>query len=78
MIMVVAHFTPIERTNYRIGLPRPGFWREILNTNSSFYGGSNSGNGSGLASEDYPFDDLPQSAEFTLPPCSTMIFKLEG
>jgi 1,4-alpha-glucan branching enzyme len=78
MIIVVAHFTPIERTNYRIGLPRPGFWREILNTNSSFYGGSNSGNGSGLASEDYPFDDLPQSAGFTLPPCSTIIFKLEG
>ena len=78
MVLVVAHFTPIERTNYRIGLPRPGFWREILNTNSSFYGGSNSGNGSGLASEAHPFDELPQSAEFTLPPCSTMIFKLEG
>jgi len=78
MVLVVAHFTPIERTNYRIGLPRPGFWREILNTNSSFYGGSNSGNGSGLAAEAHPFDELPQSAEFTLPPCSTMIFKLEG
>tara|TARA_B100000212_G_scaffold342406_1_gene329403 strand:- start:19367 stop:21577 length:2211 start_codon:yes stop_codon:yes gene_type:complete len=78
MVLVVAHLTPIERSNYRIGLPRPGFWREILNTNSSFYGGSNSGNGSGLASEAHPFDELPQSAEFTLPPCSTMIFKLEG
>lgn len=78
MVMVVAHFTPIERTNYRIGLPRPGFWREILNTNSKFYGGSDSGNGSGLVSEVHPFDDLDQSAEFTLPPCSTMIFKSEG
>ncbi len=78
MIMVVAHFTPIERTNYRMGLPRPGFWREILNTNSKFYGGTDTGNGSGLTSEAYPFDDLDQSAEFTLPPCSTMIFKSEG
>ncbi len=78
MIMVVAHFTPIERMNYRIGLPRSGFWREVLNTNSSFYGGNNSGNGSGLASEDHPFDDLDQSAEFTLPPCTTMVFKWEG
>lgn len=78
MVMVVGHFTPIERTNYRIGLPRPGFWREVLNTNSSFYGGSNTGNGSGVTTEPRPFDDLDQSAEFTLPPCSTMIFKFEG
>jgi len=78
MVMVVAHFTPVERTNYRIGLPRAGFWREILNTNSKFYGGTDSGNGSGVNFEAKPFDDLDQSAEFTLPPCATMIFKFEG
>ncbi len=77
IVMVVAHFTPIERTNYRIGLPRPGYWKEIMNTNSKFYGGSDSGNGAGITSEPQPFDDLEQSAEFTLPPCTTLVFKLE-
>jgi 1,4-alpha-glucan branching enzyme len=55
-----------------------GFWREILNTNSSFYGGDDAGNGSGVVSEAIPFDDCDNSAEFVLPPCSTMIFKWEA
>ena len=75
--MIVAHFTPVERRNYRIGVPCAGYWREILNTNSSFYGGDDAGNGSGVASEAIPFDDCKHSAEFVLPPCSTMIFKWE-
>ena len=76
-VMIVAHFTPVERRNYRIGVPCAGYWREILNTNSSFYGGDDAGNGSGVASEAIPFDDCKHSAEFVLPPCSTMIFKWE-
>jgi 1,4-alpha-glucan branching enzyme len=77
-LMIVGHFTPVERRNYRIGVPCAGFWREILNTNSSFYGGDDAGNGSGVVSEAIPFDDCDNSAEFVLPPCSTMIFKWEA
>ena len=68
IVMVVCHFTPVERNNYRIGLPRAGYWKEVLNTNSGFYGGSDLGNGSGIHSESLAFDDLDQSAEFVLPP----------
>ncbi len=78
MVLVVAHFTPVDRHNYRIGLPRAGFWREILNTNSGFYGGTNSGNGPGVRSEGQSFDSCDQSAEFLLPACSTSIFKWEA
>ena len=78
IVMVLCHFTPVERNNYRIGLPRAGYWKEVLNTNSGFYGGSDLGNGYGIHSESLAFDDLDQSAEFVLPPCSTMVFKWEG
>ena len=78
IVMVLCHFTPVERNNYRIGLPRAGYWKEVLNTNSGFYGGSDLGNGFGIHSESLAFDDLDQSAEFVLPPCSTIVFKWEG
>lgn len=77
-IMVIAHFTPVLRENYRIGLPEAGFWREILNTNSEFYGGDNAGNGEGVRSDLKEFDSCLQSAEFLLPPNSTMFFRWEG
>jgi len=77
-VMVIAHFTPLERRNYRIGLPRAGYWREIMNTNSSFYGGNDAGNGSGINSEAVEFDDCEQSAEFVIAPNTTMIFKWEA
>ncbi len=78
IIMVVGHFTPIARHDYRIGLPRAGRWNEILNTNSSFYGGDNEGNGNGIASEPVEFDGCDQSGTFVLPPNTTMIFKWQG
>jgi len=72
-LLVIGHFTPIDRLEYRIGLPEKGFWREILNTNSEFYGGSNLGNGPGVNSEAESWDGFDQ-----LPASSTMIFKWEG
>jgi len=77
-ILVVGHFTPLARENYRIGLPSPGHWREILNTDSAYYGGSNLGNANGVNSEHVDFDSFMQSGLFTLPPCSTLFFKWEG
>ena len=75
-LMVIGHFTPITRTKYRIGVPDAGYWREILNTDSQFYGGSNVGN-LGVKTEPVEWDGFAQSAEFTLPPLSTIILKLE-
>ena len=77
-LLVIGHFTPCERPAYRMGLPEAGYWREILNTNSGFYGGTNTGNGKGLLSQPLEFDGCAQSAEILLPPNATLIFKHEG
>ncbi|MFC0536399.1 1,4-alpha-glucan branching protein GlgB [Pelagicoccus mobilis] len=77
-ILVIGHFTPVTLENYRIGLPSAGHWREILNTDSEYYGGSNAGNVNGVNSEPIEYDNFPQSGEFTLPPLSTLYFKWEG
>ncbi len=77
-ILVIGHFTPMVRENYRIGLPSAGHWREILNTDSSFYGGSNIGNVNGVNTESVEYDSFAQSGQFTLPPVSTLYFKWEG
>ncbi|GIW53728.1 MAG: hypothetical protein KatS3mg082_0132 [Nitrospiraceae bacterium] len=44
LILVVCNFTPVPRVNYRIGAPRGGFWKELLNSDAREYGGSGMGN----------------------------------
>jgi 1,4-alpha-glucan branching enzyme len=75
LFLAVGHFTSIIRSNYRIGVPRPGFWKEVLNTNSQFYGGNGLGNDGGRLAEPIPSDGLSQSIVLNLPPLSTAIFK---
>ncbi len=75
MFMVVGHYTPLHRQNNRIGAPRPGFWQEVINTNSQYYGGSGTGNQGGRTTENVAADGCGQSLLLTLPPLSTMIFK---
>ncbi len=75
LFAVVGHFTPTIRRDYRLGVPRRGFWKEVLNTNSQYYGGSGLGNDGGRATEDVPADSHSQSLVLTLPPLSTTIFK---
>ncbi len=77
-ILVVGHFTPVERAGYRIGLPDAGHWSEILNTDSAFYGGGDRGNIHGIESQPVDYDGFAQSGEFFLPPLSTLIFKWQG
>ncbi len=72
---VVGHYTPVERPGYRIGVPRRGFWKEVINTNSSYYGGGGLGNDGGRMTEDVASDGFEQSLLLTLPPLSTTIFK---
>jgi 1,4-alpha-glucan branching enzyme len=73
-VAVVLNLTPVARPNYRLGLPVGGFWREAINSDSGFYGGSNQGNFGGVTAEQHPSHQQPFSASFTLPPLSVMAF----
>jgi 1,4-alpha-glucan branching enzyme len=68
----VANLSPTPRTGYRLGLPRSGRWREALNTDSTFYGGSDVGNLGAVEAEPIPWHGQPVSAEITLPPLASV------
>ena len=74
LFMVVGHFGGAVRS-YRVGVPRRGYWREAINTNSSFYGGNGLGNDGGREAEGVPCDGFDQSVSLTLPPFTTVILK---
>ncbi len=74
-VVVILNLTPVTRHHYRIGLPRPGQWLEVLNSDAAVYAGSNVGNLGGVLSEDLDWHNQSYSAEFTLPPMSIMAFR---
>jgi len=65
------------RQNYRLGVPRSGFYREIINTDAETYGGSNVGNLGGVHSEPVPWMGREHSILIQLPPLGTLAFKAE-
>ena len=73
-VIVILNMTPEARFGYRVGLPKDGLWREILNSDAQRYGGSNVGNLGGVIAEDYTVHGQPYSAPFTLPPLSIVAF----
>jgi 1,4-alpha-glucan branching enzyme len=70
---VVSNFTPVPREAYRIGVPLPGFYQEVLNTDASLYGGGNVGNLGGVSAEETESHGQPCSLSLTIPPLATMI-----
>ncbi len=76
-VLVVCNFTPIPRQNYRIGVPQPGFWKEIMNTDSAVYGGSNLGNSGGVVTTNRPCFGRKQSLQLPPPPLATVVFRYE-
>jgi 1,4-alpha-glucan branching enzyme len=74
-VLVVSNMTPVPRPGYRIGVPRPGLWRELLNTDSSFYGGSDLGNGGAVATAPVQSHGEAQSLQLTLPPLATLFMR---
>ena len=72
VIVFVANLSPIPRERYRLGLPRSGRWREVVNTDSGFYGGSDVGNLGGIEAGPIAWQSQPFSAEITLPPLGTL------
>jgi 1,4-alpha-glucan branching enzyme len=71
--IVVSNFTPVPRVGYRIGVPQPGFYQEILNTDATLYGGSNVGNLGGVEAEGTESHGQPCSLKLSLPPLATII-----
>ncbi|TXT38766.1 MAG: 1 4-alpha-glucan branching enzyme [Comamonadaceae bacterium] len=73
IMLVVCNFTPEVHTGYRLGVPHPGLYREVLNTDSAHYGGSNTGTPlGGACAEPTTWHDQPYSIMITLPPLSTV------
>jgi 1,4-alpha-glucan branching enzyme len=72
VLVCACNFSPVSRHGYRIGLPRGGTWRELLNTDEKRYGGGGIGNPDPLEAEHKPWHDQPYSGELTLPPLAVV------
>lgn len=76
-LVFILNLTPVPRGPYRIGVPRAGWYKEMLNTDSEIYDGTGLGNFGGLEAESKPFHEKPCSLELTVPPLSGLVFKPE-
>ncbi|HXH28958.1 MAG TPA: 1,4-alpha-glucan branching protein GlgB, partial [Candidatus Polarisedimenticolia bacterium] len=76
-VLAVFNMTPMPRHNYRVGVPRPGFWKEILNTDARDYGGSGQGNMGGMEASPVAAHGRYQSLNLTLPPLAAVFFTQE-
>ncbi|MCA9160175.1 MAG: alpha amylase C-terminal domain-containing protein, partial [Planctomycetales bacterium] len=63
------------REGYLLGAPQAGFYREIFNSDSSYYAGSNVGNFPGIEAHAKPHQGRPASMRINLPPLATVVFK---
>jgi 1,4-alpha-glucan branching enzyme len=67
-VACIVNFAAIPYEDYRIGLPRAGRWHELINTDSTLYGGSGVGNLGEVTAEDIPWHGLNASAALRVPP----------
>jgi 1,4-alpha-glucan branching enzyme len=74
LLLAAFNFTPVPRRNYRVGVPRGGYWREVLNSDAQDYGGSGQGNSGGVQAEPVKWHHQPYSLRLTLPPLSASFF----
>lgn len=74
-VVVCCNFTPAVHHDYRLGVPEEGSYREIFNSDSEFYGGSNVGNGLGLVSEPIESQGREHSIKLSIPPMGVAMFK---
>jgi 1,4-alpha-glucan branching enzyme len=77
-VAAVSNFTPVPRESYRIGLPFPGRWREVLNTDAAIYGGSGLGNLGVVEASSDPLHGFPASAAILVPPLATLLLQYEA
>ena len=72
-VVVVCNFTAVPRSSYRVGVPASGLYREVLNTDSAYYGGGNVGNLGALATDAIAAHGYGQSLSLTLPPLASLV-----
>ncbi len=77
-LLFVCNFTPVVRQNYRVGVPREGFWKEALNSDAPLYGGTGQGNFGGLSAVPLPIHGRPFSLNMTLPGLGMVVFRPES
>lgn len=74
-LLITCNFTPVIRRNYRVGVPWPGTWQEVLNSDATLYAGSGQGNFGGVTAYPLPWHGRTQSLNLTLPPLGIAVFK---
>jgi 1,4-alpha-glucan branching enzyme len=77
-LVCIFNFTPVPREHYRVGVPYPGYYREVVNSDAATYGGTNVGNAGGVATVAEPMHGREQSIEVILPPLGMLILRYEG
>ena len=75
--MFVCNFTPVVYSNYKIGVQYEAFYKEILNSDSEAYGGSNVGNMGGVYVEHAEYHNRPYTLKIQVPPLAMLVFKPE-
>ncbi len=75
VFVVVLNLTPVKRDNYRIGVPYKGEYKEILNSDSSYYAGTNIGNIASVKTDNMPWMGYQNSLELVLPPLGAIILR---
>jgi len=76
-LLFCCNFTPVPHPGYRFGVPVPGYYSEVFNTDAEMFGGSNMGNGAGISTEPINSHNRDQSILVTLPPLAVVVFKLK-
>ncbi|MFZ5512706.1 MAG: 1,4-alpha-glucan branching protein GlgB [Pseudomonadota bacterium] len=75
LVLAVCNFTPVARHNYLVGVPRGGWWRECLNSDSQWYGGGGMGNHGGVEAAPVGAHGRYYSLSLTLPPLAVLFFR---
>ncbi len=75
MILGVFNFTPVPRSHHQLGVPHPGYWKEVLNSNAQCYGGTGQGNLGGVQAVEEQYHDRPCRLDLVIPPLSAIFFR---
>ncbi len=78
LVLAVVNLTPTLHHHYRIGVPGPGYYQELLNSDSAIYGGTDAGNLGGVYAEELAWHGRPWSISITVPPLATVLFSQTG
>jgi 1,4-alpha-glucan branching enzyme len=75
-VVMVFNFTPVPRYEYRIGVPAPGYYAELMNSDAAVFGGSDVGNGGGVATDAVAAHGYAHSLRLTIPPLGCLLLKV--